>query len=85
VKPGTCYPATLVTTAEFDDRVVPNHAYKFAAAVQAVQPCPRPVLLRYEQKASHGYTPTQRWIAELADVWAFAAEHTGMRPPAPSH
>ena len=85
VKPGTCYPATLVTTAEFDDRVVPNHAYKFAAAVQAAQPCPRPVLLRYEQKASHGYTPTQRWIAELADVWAFAAEHTGMRPPAPSH
>jgi prolyl oligopeptidase len=79
VKAGTCYPATLVTTAEFDDRVVPNHAYKFAAAVQAAQPCPRPVLLRYEAKASHGYTPTQRQIAELADVWAFAAEHTGMR------
>jgi prolyl oligopeptidase len=83
VKPGTCYPATLVTTAEYDDRVVPNHAYKFAAAVQAAQRCPRPVLLRYETKASHGYTPTQRQIAELADVWAFAAEHTGMRPPAP--
>jgi prolyl oligopeptidase len=82
VKAGTCYPATLVTTAEFDDRVVPNHAYKLAAAMQAAQPCPRPVLLRYEAKASHGYTPTQRLIAELADVWAFAAEHTGMRPPA---
>jgi prolyl oligopeptidase len=85
VKPGTCYPATLVTTAEFDDRVVPNHAYKLAAAMQAAQPCPRPVLLRYEAKASHGYTPTQRLIAELADVWAFAAEHTGMRPRAPQH
>ena len=83
VKPGTCYPATLVTTAEYDDRVVPNHAYKFAAAVQAAQPCPRPVLLRYEAKASHGYTPTERQIAELADVWAFAAEHTGMRRSAP--
>lgn len=83
VKAGTCYPATLVTTAEYDDRVVPNHAYKFAAAVQASQPCPRPVLLRYEAKASHGYTPTERQIAELADVWAFAAEHTAMRPPAP--
>ena len=83
VKAGTCYPATLVTTAEYDDRVVPNHAYKFAAAVQAAQPCPRPVLLRYEAKASHGYTPTQRQIAELADVWAFAAEHTGMRPSVP--
>ena len=82
VKQGTCYPATLVTTAEYDDRVVPNHAYKFAAAVQAAQPCPRPVLLRYEAKASHGYTPTERRIAELADVWAFAAEHTGMRPAA---
>jgi prolyl oligopeptidase len=51
--------------------------------VQAAQPCPRPVLLRYEAKASHGYTPTQRQIAELADVWAFAAEHTGMRRSAP--
>ena len=85
VKAGTCYPATLVTTAEFDDRVVPNHAYKLAAAMQAAQPCPRPVLLRYEAKASHGYTPTERLIAELADVWAFAAEHTGMRPPAPNN
>jgi len=82
VKAGTCYPATLVTTAEFDDRVVPNHAYKYTAAVQAAQPCPRPVLLRYEPKASHGYTPTQRQIAELTDVWAFAAEQTGMRLPA---
>ena len=85
VKAGTCYPATLVTTAEFDDRVVPNHAYKLAAAMQAAQPCPRPVLLRYEAKASHGYTPTQRLIAELADVWSFAAAHTGMRPPTPGH
>jgi prolyl oligopeptidase len=82
VKPGTCYPATLLTTADYDDRVVPNHAFKFAAALQAMQPCPRPVLLRYEAKASHGYTPTERQIAELADVWAFAAEHTGMRPAA---
>ena len=83
VEPGTCYPATLVTTAEFDDRVVPNHAYKFAAAVQAAA-CPRPVLLRYEQKASHGYTPTQRWIAELADVWACRRAHRHAAP-APGH
>ena len=81
VKAGTCYPAILLTTADHDDRVVPNHAFKFAAAVQAAQPCPRPVLLRYEAKASHGYTPTERLIAEYADVWAFAAEHTGMRAP----
>jgi prolyl oligopeptidase len=82
VKAGTCYPATLVTSADHDDRVVPSHAFKFAAAVQAAQACPRPVLLRYEAKASHGYVPTERLIAEMADIWAFAAEHTGMRPAA---
>ena len=78
VKPGTCYPAILVTTADHDDRVVPSHSYKFAATVQAAQPC-RPALLRVEAKASHGYRTTARQIAELADQFAFAAEHTGMR------
>ena len=78
VKPGTCYPATLVTTADHDDRVVPSHAYKFTAALQAVQTC-KPALLRVEAKGSHGYRATDRQIAELADVMAFAAEHTGMR------
>ena len=82
VKPGTCYPAMLVTSADHDDRVVPSHAFKFAAAVQAAQACSRPVLLRYEVKASHGYAPTERLIAEMADILAFAAEHTGMRPAA---
>ena len=82
VKPGTCYPAMLVTSADHDDRVVPSHAFKFAAAMQAAQTCPRPVLLRYEVKASHGYAPTERLIAEMADILAFAAEHTGMRPAA---
>jgi prolyl oligopeptidase len=78
VKPGTCYPATLVTTADHDDRVVPSHSYKFTAALQAVQTC-KPALLRVEAKGSHGYRATDRLIAELADVMAFAAEHTGMR------
>jgi prolyl oligopeptidase len=80
VKPGGCYPATLLTTADHDDRVVPSHSYKFAAAVQAAQACQRPVLLRVEAKASHGYRTTEQEIAEVADRWAFAAEHTGMRP-----
>ena len=78
VKPGTCYPATLVTTADHDDRVVPSHAYKFTAALQAVQTC-KPALLRVEAKGSHGYRATDKQIAELADMMAFAAEHTGMR------
>jgi prolyl oligopeptidase len=83
VKPGSCYPAMLLTTADHDDRVVPSHSYKFTAAVQAAQACQRPVLLRVEAKASHGYRPTEREIAEVADRWAFAAEHTGMRGPRP--
>ena len=48
VKPGTCYPATLVTTADHDDRVVPSHSFKFAAALQAAQGCDKPVLIRVE-------------------------------------
>jgi prolyl oligopeptidase len=78
VKPGTCYPATFVTTADHDDRVVPSHSFKYDAAMQAGQGCPRPVLVRVEPKASHGYRPTDRLIAEIADQWTFAAEHAGM-------
>jgi prolyl oligopeptidase len=73
VKPGTCYPATLITTADHDDRVVPSHSFKFAAALQAAQACERPVLIRVEIQGSHGYRPTDRLIAERADQWAFAA------------
>ena len=79
VKAGTCYPATLVTTADHDDRVVPSHSYKFIAALQAAQGCERPVLIRVETQGSHGYRPTDRLIAERADTWAFAAAHVGVR------
>jgi prolyl oligopeptidase len=75
VKAGTCYPATLVTTADHDDRVVPSHSFKFTAALQAAQSCGRPVLIRVEMQGSHGYRPTDRLIAERADQWAFAAAH----------
>ena len=82
IRAGTCYPATLLTTADHDDRVVPSHSYKFAAALQKAQAaasrCNRPILLRVEAQASHGYRPLDRRIAELADIWAFAAYHTGM-------
>jgi prolyl oligopeptidase len=72
LKPGTCYPATLVTTADHDDRVQPGHSFKFAAALQAAQGCGRPVLIRVETAGSHGYRPTDRRIAEYADQFAFA-------------
>ncbi|HET9706172.1 MAG TPA: prolyl oligopeptidase family serine peptidase [Vicinamibacterales bacterium] len=79
LKPGTCYPATLVTTADHDDRVVPSHSFKFTAALQAAQGCDRPALIRVEVQGSHGYRPTDRLIAERADMWTFAAAHLGVR------
>src|SRR5262249_9677983 len=72
VKQGACYPATLITTADHDDRVVPSHSFKFAATLQGAQGCARPVLIRIETQGSHGYRPTDKRIAELADEWAFA-------------
>ena len=80
VKPGVCYPATLVTTADHDDRVVPAHSFKFTATMQAAQSCARPILIRIETQGSHGYRPTDKRIAELADEWAFAGAATGMKP-----
>ena len=79
IKPNTCYPATLVTTADHDDRVVPSHSFKFAAALQEAQACDRPVMIRVEVQGSHGYRPTDKLIAERADQWAFAAENLGVR------
>ena len=82
IKSGVCYPATLITTADHDDRVVPSHSFKFAATMQRVQSavagCDKPVLIRIEAQGSHGYRPLDRRIAELADIWAFAAQQTGM-------
>jgi len=72
LRPGTCYPPTLVTTADHDDRVVPAHSFKFIAALQAAQACPNPVLIRIETKAGHGAgKPTTKLIEEAADTWAF--------------
>jgi prolyl oligopeptidase len=72
IKPDKCYPATLATTADHDDRVVPSHSFKFIATLQAAQSCDKPVLIRVETLGSHGYRPTDKRIAELADEWAFA-------------
>jgi prolyl oligopeptidase len=79
VKPGTCYPATMVTTGDHDDRVVPAHSFKFAAALQAAQSCPNPVLIRIETKAGHGAgKPTAMIIEEQADKWAFMLYNMGL-------
>jgi prolyl oligopeptidase len=72
VRSGTCYPPTLVTTADRDDRVVPWHSYKFAAQLQQAQACPNPVLLRVETRAGHGPgKPVWMQIEDFADQWAF--------------
>lgn len=83
VKPGVCYPATLITTADHDDRVVPSHSFKFAAALQHAQGCENPILIRVERQGSHGYRPTDRLIAEAADVYAFVADRLGVAAPRP--
>lgn len=79
VTPGTCYPATLITTADHDDRVVPSHSFKYAATLQAAQHCARPVLIRIETQGSHGYRPTDKLIAETADVLGFTLANTRRR------
>lgn len=76
-----CYPPTLVTTAERDDRVVPWHSYKFAAALQAAQNCPNPVMLRVETRAGHGAgKPVWMQIEDYADQWAFLVKSLRMEP-----
>ncbi|HEU4624250.1 MAG TPA: prolyl oligopeptidase family serine peptidase [Steroidobacteraceae bacterium] len=82
-KPGTCYPPTLITTADHDDRVVPWHSFKFAAALQHAQGCPNPILIRIETRAGHGAgKPVWMQIEDFADQWAFVANALGMTPPA---
>jgi prolyl oligopeptidase len=82
VREGTCYPATLLLTGDHDDRVVPSHAYKFAAALQHAQACDRPILIRVAPSASHGYASGQEAIAEQTDMWAFVASRLGAKLPA---
>ncbi len=79
LRPGTRYPATLITTADHDDRVVPAHSFKFAAALQAAQGGPAPVLIRIETKAGHGAgKPTAKLLDEAADVLAFLVRTLGV-------
>ena len=79
LKPGTSYPATLITTGDHDDRVVPAHSFKFAAALQTAQSGPAPTLIRIETRAGHGAgKPTAKIIEEAADRWAFLVEVLGI-------
>jgi len=81
VKAGVCYPPTIITTSDHDDRVVPSHSYKFAAAMQRDQGCGNPVLIRVETQTSHNYMPTDKRITQWSDVWAFLAYNLGITTP----
>jgi prolyl oligopeptidase len=84
LKPGTRYPATLVTTADHDDRVVPSHSFKFIAKLQACQAGPAPVLIRIETRAGHGAgRPTWMALDEAADQLAFLVRNLKVQVPAP--
>lgn len=76
IKKGTCYPATMITTADHDDRVVPAHSFKFAATLQEAQGCNNPTLIRIDVNAGHGAgKPTSKTIDEYADIWSFMMHH----------
>ena len=77
----TSYPATLITTSDHDDRVVPGHSFKYAATLQESQQGPAPILIRIETRAGHGAgTPTSKTIDEFTDRWAFLVKVLGLNP-----
>lgn len=71
IKAGVCYPATMVTTADHDDRVVPAHSFKFAATLQEAQACANPVLIRIETRSGHGSSNITKAIDLLTDMYSF--------------
>ena len=80
IKPGTKYPATLVTTSDHDDRVFPAHSFKYTAALQAAQTGEAPVLIRIETKAGHGAgKPTAKIIEEQVDIYGFLVRNLGIK------
>ena len=80
LKPGTAYPATLVTTADHDDRVVPAHSFKFAATLQECHKGPNPVLIRIDTKAGHGGgKPLAKVLEEQADIYSFILYNMGLK------
>ena len=80
VKPGQKYPATLITTADHDDRVVPAHSFKYAAMMQAKASKETPILIRIETSSGHGASNVTKQIETTADIYAFIMHEMGIRP-----
>lgn len=79
-KAGARYPATLITTADHDDRVVPAHNFKYAAALQAAQGGDKPILIRIDTKSGHGASSTTKALEQSADIYAFIFKNLGITP-----
>lgn len=79
IKPGIPYPATLITTADHDDRVVPTHSFKYAATLQEIYKGPNPVLIRIETNSGHGASNTKKNIETMADIYAFMLWNMGVK------
>jgi prolyl oligopeptidase len=80
IKAGTKYPATLTTTADHDDRVVPAHSFKYAAALQAAQAGDNPTLIRIDTRSGHGASSTTKSIEQTADIYSFLMWNLGVTP-----
>jgi prolyl oligopeptidase len=80
VKPGTRYPAILITTADHDDRVVPAHSFKYAAALQAAQAGDNPIVIRIDTKSGHGASSTTKQLEQTADIYSFFFYNLGVTP-----
>lgn len=80
IKPGMKFPAILVTTADHDDRVVPAHSFKYAAALQAAQAGNEPVIIRIDTKSGHGASSTTKQLEQTADIYSFFFYNLGVKP-----
>jgi prolyl oligopeptidase len=80
LKDGVCYPATMITTADHDDRVVPAHSFKFAATLQEKHACDKPALIRIETRSGHGSSNLSKAIEDLTDQWSFMFTNMGVKP-----
>ena len=80
IKPGTRYPATLITTADHDDRVVPAHSFKYAATLQAAQGGEGPILIRIDTKSGHGASSTTKQLEQTTDIYSFLMTNLGVTP-----
>ena len=80
IREGLKYPATMITTADHDDRVVPAHSFKYAATLQGTSKGENPILIRIQTKSGHGASSTTKALEETADIYSFIFYNMGITP-----